>query len=170
MACSRIFLLGRQPYMTNHRKCWPFNLNRNSNDSLVSLPHFDAISINFGATSIHLVVGLQREQVDVSGCYVIGYTRQNHHISININEFMQCSSDSNGIINLAYNFHFNACFDIIARITSNGVKPNNIPVSQMSGVYLKDGMLESTFEIYAVVPNMLAYSSAHTCWIYNLFN
>ena len=52
----------------------------------------------------------------------------------------------------------------------NGVKPDNALISQMSGVRLKDGVLESTLKSLQLSQTCWHVSSANQRWMCDLFD
>ncbi len=86
-------------------------------DLVVRQHHRDTIAMHFGLTTMHLVVGLRGEQVDISLGKMIRDTRKEDILSIRVNKLVECLANANNTVDLGHVLDGDITLHIVNEVT-----------------------------------------------------
>ena len=79
--------------------------------------HLNALCINLGITTVHLMVCLRGEKTNVCLWKVIGYAWEEDWFTISASKFVQCSSHPNDLVNFGDIPNRNITLHVVDKIT-----------------------------------------------------
>ncbi len=80
--------------------------------------HMNALCVNLGITTMHLMVCLRGEKTNVCLWKVIGYAKEEDWFTVSVGKFVQYSSNPDDLVNFGDILNRNTTLHVVDKITA----------------------------------------------------